>query len=89
MQSSGAQLYDSSVGTLDPTAFAYELIAYESAGYLDMVFNTPFMSPGGNAMVSPTNVTVGLQDFRSVASPRGVNYFGAINQTTRLRFTPL
>ncbi len=89
VQSSGAQLYDSSEGTLDPTAFAYELIAYESAGYLDMVFNTPFMSPGGTPVVSPTNVTVGLQDFRSVTSPRGVNYVGTVTPTTRVRFTPL
>ncbi len=87
VQSVGAQLYDSFDGALDPTIFAYELIAYESAGHLDMVFSAPFMPPGGNPLSSPTQVTVGLQDFR--APLRGINYNGAVTPTTRVRFTPL
>ncbi len=92
VQSTGATLYLSTSpdGTtpapLPMSTFSYELIAYEGSGTLDMVFNAPFSGPGGAAMIAPTNVTVGLQDYR--VPLRAAVFSGSVTATTRVRFTP-
>jgi hypothetical protein len=71
---------------LGPSAYSYELIAYEGNGVLDMVFNAPFTGPDTTQLSSPGNVTVGLQDYRTPV--RAVAYTGSITGSTRIRFTP-
>jgi hypothetical protein len=90
MQSTDASLYVSTPAAgsaqLPPSAFSFELIAYEGSGVLDMVYNAPFFGPASAPMIAPTNVTVGLQDFRMPL--RAAVYSGTITGTTRIRFTP-
>ncbi len=85
MESNGSQLYVSTVGR-PSSQVSYELIAYENSGVLDMAFNTPFRGPGVT-LNAPTNVTVGLQDFR--VPQRAAVYSGNVTATTRIRFTPM
>jgi hypothetical protein len=87
-----AQLYVSySRGT--PSAFTFELLAYESNANLDVLYNAPFTVPSGFtppiSLASPDPVVVGLQDYRSITPARVVNYTGPITSATRVRFAPL
>jgi hypothetical protein len=94
LQSTDATLYlstpdsggASGTPVLRASSFSYELIAYEGSGVLDMVYNVPFSAPDAAPVIAPTNVTVGLQDFRTPL--RAAVYAGTITGTTRIRFTP-
>ncbi|MEZ4409824.1 MAG: hypothetical protein R3A52_25630 [Polyangiales bacterium] len=79
----GAQLYN-----LAGALVTFEVIAYEANANIDVLYSpTSFVAPAGFTFQSPSNVTVGVQDFRSPL--RGVNYTGTVAAGTRVRFSPL
>jgi hypothetical protein len=84
-----AQLYVSTAGGPGPSAYTFELLAYESNANLDVLYNTPFVTPSGVMATSPDPIVVGLQDYRSITSPRTALYVGPITATTRIRFSPM
>ena len=84
-----AQLYVSSVGSFPPSAYTFELLAYESNANLDVLYNTPFVTPLGLTPTAPDVITVALQDYRSITTPRVASYAGTITTSTRIRFSPM
>jgi hypothetical protein len=82
-----AELYVSNSGMLNPSAYSFELLAYEANANLDVVYNTPFVTPFGLTPSSPDPILVAVQDYRN--RTRVAPYTGSITATTRVRFSPM
>jgi len=84
-----AELYVSTTGGFGTSAYTFELLAYEANSSLDVVYNTPFTTPFGLTVTSPDPIVVGVQDYRSLTTPRTAFYMGPVTATTRVRFSPM
>ena len=83
-----AQLYVAR-GLPGSSAFTFEVLAYESNRNIDFLYNTPFTTPAGLTATAPDPITVAVQDYRSITSPRVASYSGTISPMTRVRFQPM
>jgi hypothetical protein len=84
-----AQLYVStpSGGGIGTSAYTFELLAYEANANLDVLYNTPFLTPFGVTLNSPDPILVAVQDYRT--RTRVAPYTGTVTATTRVRFSPM
>jgi hypothetical protein len=83
-----AQYYLSTQGSLAPTSVTFEVILSEANRNIEIAYGPTLIGPTEPTPVrSPTDITVGIQDFRPQV--RAVAYTGPVSASTRLRFTPL
>ena len=65
---------------------SFEAIFYEASPAVDFLYSEPFGTPAGATMLAPSEVTVGVIDYRGRS--RTASYDGRVGAGTRIRFLP-